>query len=459
MESLPDKTPILVVDDDPGLLVSLEATIAASGLPRPALTTDGRRVLDLVGDHRYVLVLLDLIMPGASGMEILQQLKAAFPEVECVVVTAVDEVDTAVRAIRYGAYDYLVKPVDRDRLLLALRRALERYGLRQGAAPLEKPPSFSDLKHPSAFRDLVARDEKMARVFRQVEAAAVTDYHLLITGETGVGKDLLARAVHGLSRYADGPYVAVNVAASGAGLFEDDFFGHAKGAFTGAVSDKKGFFEAAQGGTIFLDEITELSPDLQVKLLRVVQEKEFYPLGDPRPRRFDARIVAASNRDIGAAIRAGQFREDLFHRLNMFHIRIPPLRDRPGDILPLARHFLARYSRETGKPIRDLAPEAAAFLKTCRFPGNVRELKNLVAGAVLMAGGEVLTRADLGGADCPGPDPADPGDLPLLPLAEVEKQHILRTLDAVDGNRTQAARILGVSVRTIRRKLAGYETF
>lgn len=458
MESLPDKTPILVVDDDPGLLVSLEATIAASGLPRPALTSDGRRVLDLVRDHRYVLVLLDLIMPDASGMEILQQLKAAFPEVECVVVTAVDDVDTAVRAIRYGAYDYLVKPVDRDRLLLSLRRALERYGLRQGAAPMEKPPSFADLKHPSAFHKMVARDDKMARVFRKAEAAAITDYHLLITGETGVGKDLLARAVHDLSRYAEGPYVAVNAAASGAGLFEDDFFGHARGAFTGAVSKKKGFFEAAQGGTIFLDEITELPLDLQVKLLRVIQEKEFYPLGDARPRRFDARIVAASNRDVQAAIGAGRFREDLFHRLNMFHIRIPPLRERPGDILPLARHFLGRYGPEAGKPALDLSPNAAAFLKTRRFPGNVRELQNLMAGAVLMAGGDRLTPADLGGPDHSGTDPAAPG-APLLSLAEVEKQHILRTLDAVAGNRTQAARILGVSVRTIRRKLTEYGTF
>lgn len=388
MESIPNnKTPILVVDDDVGLLLSIKATLVSSGMPEPALVSDSGRVMELLRNHHFHLVLLDLLMPHLSGMDILLHLKEEFPDIECVIVTAVDEVSSAVQAMKFGAYDYLVKPLNSEKLIIVVNRALERYSLRHGLALFERRQSFSDIDNPLAFKDMVAQDEAMALVFHQTEAVATTDYSVVITGESGTGKEMLARIIHRLSNRSNRPFLAVNVAAFSKTLFEDEFFGHTKGAYTGALSDKEGFFEAAQGGTLFLDEITELEPSFQGKLLRVIQEGELYRLGSTVVRNVDVRIIVATNRDIQEEIRKNAFRTDLFYRLNMCHINVPPLRDRTDDILPLAHHFLKIHATKNKKEIDSLAPDLADRLLEYPFPGNVRELENIIASAVLLVKG------------------------------------------------------------------------
>jgi len=453
MESIPDNhTPILVVDDDVGLLSSIKATLVSSGIPEPVLVSDGRRVMDLVREYRFMLVFLDLVMPHINGMEVLQQIKKEFPEIECVIVTATDDVSSAVQAMKYGAYDYLVKPLNSEKLIIVINRALERYNLRQGLALFEKKQSFSDLKNPQAFTDMIAEDESMALVFHQAESVAPTDYSVVISGESGTGKEMLARIIHDLSNRSNGPFFAVNMGAFSRTLFEDEFFGHTKGAYTGAVSEKKGFFEAARGGTLFLDEITELEPSLQGKLLRVLQESELYRLGSTRLENVDVRIVAATNRDIKGEIEGGRFRADLFYRLNMCHIKVPPVRERKKDILPLARHFLKIHALKNEKEIDSLTQDLAGRLLEHPFPGNVRELENIMAAAILREKGKVLTLSSVS-ALLANSGPGRGCNQELITLSELEKLHIQKVLEAMNGNRTRAARILGIGLRTLQRKI------
>jgi len=445
MESIPDtETPILVVDDEVDFLVSTKLTLLSVDIPEPALLSDSSRVMELLRERDFQLVLLDLAMPSVSGIEILRQMKEEFPGIECVVITAIDEVAFAVQAMKFGAFDYLVKPIDNEKLIIAINRALERYNLRQELSLFERIQSFSDLRNPSAFRNMVAEDTKMALVFHQAESAAATDYNLLITGETGTGKELLAKTIHTISQRAKGPFVAVNVGASSRNLFEDDFFGHTKGAYTGAFTEKKGFFETAQGGSLFLDEVGELAPELQVKLLRVIEEKELYRLGSVESKNIDVRIIAATNRDIKDEIDRGHFRNDLFYRLNMFHIAIPPLRERKKDILPLSQHFSKIHAGKNKKDIQSISPDFAGRLMGYNFPGNVRELEHIIASAVLLEKGRV-SKPSLKQHD------------ELLPLSEVEKRHLLKVLEVTGGNRTQAAKILGIGLRTLYRRLDAFQ--
>jgi DNA-binding NtrC family response regulator len=457
MENIPaDHSPVLVVDDDPGLLLSIKATLLSAGMPDPGLVEDSRRVVELVKQNGFQVVLLDLMMPHIDGLALLQQLSEELPDVECIVITAVDDVETAVKAMSLGAYDYLVKPLNSEKLIIVVSRALERYNLKQRLNLLNKPPSFSDLNHPEAFKEIIAADESMATVFRLVEAVAPTDYCVIINGESGTGKEMVARAIHRLSHRCRAPFIAVNMAAVSQTIFEDAFFGHTKGAFTDAVSEKMGFFEAADGGTLFLDEITELDPALQGKLLRVIEERELYRLGSTQVRNVDVRIIAATNRDISKEIERKRFRADLYYRLNMYNIKIPPLRQRSKDILPLARHFAGLHAEANGKRIDALAPELADALQAYHFPGNVRELEHIVASAVLLAEGPVL---DLASAAQMLPQ-ARSGDGPtqqaLISLDEVEKRHILNVLKATCGNRVKAAEILGINASTVYRKIQKY---
>ncbi|MEW6440948.1 MAG: sigma-54 dependent transcriptional regulator [bacterium] len=457
MESVPERnTPLLVVDDDPATLTSLRAMLMAAGMPEPALVSDGRRVIDLVESKSFQAILLDLLMPQSDGMDLLRRIKERRPAVECVIVTAVDDVSSAVQAMRFGAYDYLVKPIDPEKLIITVQRALERYSLRQGLALLERRQSFSDLKDPAAFQDMMAADEVMARVFHQAETVAPTDYNLILTGESGTGKEMLARIVHRLSARSKGPFVAVNMGAFSRSLFEDDFFGHEKGAYTGAAAERRGFFEAAQGGTLFLDEVAELEPELQGKLLRVIQERELYRLGSTRVRDVDVRIVAASNRDLYEEMKGGRFRSDLFYRLNMFHIHIPALRERRKDVLPLARHFLEKHAGRLGKKILLLEDALAERLLAYSLPGNVRELENIIASATLVETGETLRLTSALHLTSPM-QPAAAETPALLSLAELEMRHIREVLDLVGGNRTQAAKILGIGLRTLQRKLKEFQ--
>jgi DNA-binding NtrC family response regulator len=453
MESIPDQNSrLLIVDDDVGLLLSLKMSLVSAGLPEPALVSDSRRVMDLIEKHQFDLVLIDLIMPHATGMELLQEIKKQYPDIECIIITAVDEVDMAVEAMRFGAYDYMVKPLETEKLMIIIDRALERHDLKQKISLLEMRSSFDNLTHPDAFGEMVAESHVMAGVFHQAEIFAVNDYNLLITGETGTGKEMLAHIVHNLSRRASGPFVAVNMGAFSRSLFEDEFFGHAKGAYTGATESRKGFFEEAQGGTLFLDEISELDWDLQKKLLRVTEEREVYRLGSSKSKSIDSRIVSSTNRDIQAEVKKGQFRNDLYYRLNVCHIHIPPLRERKKDILPLAQRFLQIHAVKNDKAIRALAPDLCENLLHYDFPGNVRELDNIVASAVVTETNDVLTLSSAG-SRLPGSEPELPPVERLLPLFEVEKQYILRVLEANDGNRTQTAKALGIGLRTLQRKL------
>ena len=448
-----NNSPILIVDDDEGLLFSIRAALLSAGLPDPVMISDSRQVLDRVSRQHFHLALLDLIMPHLDGMEVLKQIKKVSPETQCIILTAVDDVDTVVKAIRLGAYDYLVKPLQIKRTTLAVRHALERYQLKQGMALFERPQSFADLKYPDAFRNIVAEDESMALVFHQAETCAQTDYNVMITGQTGVGKGLLARAIHALSLRSAGPFVPVNMSAFSQTLFEDDFFGHLRGAYTGAVSDKRGFFEAAQTGTLFLDEITELAPNIQGKLLQVIEEREFYRLGSTDLKKVDVRLLSASNRDLEQAIKSGMFREDLYYRLNEFHIHIPPLHRRPKDILPLAYHFLHTHAEKNNKPIQSIDPKLCKALQQYHFPGNVRELENIIASAVLAENGKSLRLASVPKFKASPPICVQCHGKELPTLAEIQWQHIEKTLAATGGNRTQAAKILGIGLRTLQRKL------
>ncbi len=456
MKAIPENAaPILVVDDDTGLLTSIHAVLVGAGFPEPILLSDGTRALDLVKNHDIHLVLLDLMMPDIDGMEILKAVKSQCPQVECIVFTAVDDVETAIDAIRLGAYDYLVKGLNNEKLVITIHHALERYSLRQERTLLAQRQSFGDLKHPEAFQSLITRDDSMAVVFRQVEAVAPTEYSVLITGESGTGKEMLAKVIHQLSNRSAEPFLPVNMASFSGTLFEDEFFGHAKGAYTNAVSDKKGFLEEAQGGSLFLDEITELDLSLQGKLLRVIEEKELYRLGSTRLRNVDVRFIAATNRNIPGEIEAGHFRADLFYRLNTCTIHLPPLRERRADIMPLARHFLELHADRNGKKIHDFTPNLARRLEAYDYPGNVRELQNIIASAVLV---ETTDRLRTASVVTPLPvsdaDETDAGD--LLPLEDVERRHIRKVLDATQGDRAQAARILGINLSTVYRKIKRY---
>ena len=458
METLPDNSPILIVDDDEGLLFSIRAALLSAGLPDPALLSDSRRVMGLIRQHPFQLALLDMIMPHLDGLEVLRQIKKESPATECIFITAVDDVAMAVQAMRFGAYDYLVKPLNIKRTTIAVSHALERYQLKRGMALFEHPQSFGDLKHPEAFNTMVAEDEAMALVFRQAETCAESDYNVMIAGETGVGKGLLARIIHQLSRRSKGPFVAVNMPSFSQTLFEDDFFGHIRGAFTGAVADKQGFFEAARGGTIFLDEITELEPNMQGKLLRVIEDKEYYRLGSTDIVNVDLRFLSASNRDLNEAVATGRLRGDLYYRLNEYHIHIPPLRRRPKDILRLARCFLKIHAAKNNKDIRSISPELAGVLQNYKFPGNVRELENIIAAAVLVENGNELTLPSAQNLLITQmPDGNLSASFPCL--AEVQKRHIEQALLICKGNRTKAAGLLGIGLRTLQRKIKDFSAY
>lgn len=456
MESIPENdTAVLVVDDDEGLLLSIRATLLSAGMAEPALVSDSRRVMPLLQHQEFQVVLLDLIMPHIDGLDLLQKIKSEFPHMQCIVVTAVDQATTAVQAMSCGAYDYLVKPLNSDKLIITINRALEHYSLKHELSLLRRRQTFDDLKHPEAFADFVAEDESMARVFHQVESVAPTDYSVIIQGESGTGKEMVARAIHGLSKRAEGPFLAVNMAAVSKTIFEDEFFGHTKGAYTDAASDKPGFFEAAHEGTLFLDEVTELEPALQGKLLRVIEERELYRLGSTQVRNVNVRIVAATNRDIQEEIRRNRFRADLYHRLNMYSIEVPPLRHRKDDILPLARHFACLHAGRNGKRIEAFSPRLKDCLLQYPFSGNVRELEHLMAAAVLRE-----TRTELGVDSSPEltavAENQSTENTALMTLEEVEKRHILQVLKATGGNKIQAAKILGVNPSTIYRKIEKY---
>jgi DNA-binding NtrC family response regulator len=437
---------ILVVDDDPGLRESFRLILEEQYelLEAP----DGPRALTLLRTHQVDVVLLDIRLPEMDGIEVLERIKTMDEGIEVILVTAVKTVRTAVAAMKLGAFDYLTKPFEEEELLSLLRRALDKRSLEREVAFLR-----SELARQQDFDELVGQHAEMRKLYRLIAQVARTTTTVLVTGESGTGKELIARAIHRQGPRRDKRFVAVNPAALSDALVESELFGHEKGAFTGAWQRKVGRFELAHGGTLFLDEISSLKPELQVKLLRVLQEREIERVGGTHPIRVDVRIIAATNIDLRQAVTNGAFREDLYYRLAVVPIAVPPLRDRRDDIPLLVGHFVRRYNHEFTKRIEGFSPEALAALREHPWPGNVRELQNVVERLVVLVDGTVIGLNDLP-LDLLLPDPrARLREAETLPLKQAtddfERQIVLRVLERVRWNRSEAARILGLHRNTL----------
>jgi two-component system response regulator HydG len=443
----PNATTLLIVDDEPSNVASLQKIFQREGIR--VLTADGSKLaLELVRTHRVHVVLTDLMMPGTSGVELLRALKQVSPDTEVVLMTAYGTVETAVQAMRDGAYDFVEKPLKRMAIVKSVRKAAERQSL------VEENRTLRQEIRLLTRREIVGTSPALRRVLDVATQAAPSTATLLILGESGTGKELLARYVHERSSRARGPFIAVNCSAIPETILEAELFGHERGAFTGAVGRREGRFAKAGGGTLFLDEIGELSPSVQVKLLRVLQEGEYEPVGGDTVK-SDVRIVAATNRDLRAQVAGGRFREDLFYRLNVIAMTAPPLRARREDIPLLVDHFLGIYCHKNARPRLSVARPVTELLGEYLWPGNVRELENVIERAVVLCRGDTLTVDDLPEAIVQASAPA-PSALTVAigtPLEEVESRLIRETLRHTKGDKSLAAQLLGISTRTIYRKL------
>jgi two-component system response regulator PilR (NtrC family) len=445
---------VLVVDDEPGMRRMLEVMLRRVGLD-VELCVDGKAALARIADAPpYALVLTDLVMPDVGGLEVLSKAKAKDLSTEVIVITAYATTEAAVEAMRRGAYDYIQKPFSVEEMKATIDKALEKHYLRRENVALRRKVSGQ-----YQLGDLIGRSVAMQKVFDLVRRVAGTQSNVLLTGESGTGKELVARAIHTLSSQpgsgrADGPFVAVNCGAIPATLMEAELFGHVKGAFTGAAQARDGLFRAAHGGTLFLDEVSEIPRPLQVTLLRVLQERRIRPVGSNVEHEVDVRIIAASNRDLETMVQKGEFREDLFYRLNVIRVPLPPLRERREDVGLLAEAFVERFARAQGKPVPKLSPGALRRLGSLPLMGNVRELENLMERAVTLTPGSVIEEDALGPSGV-SPDvelPAGGADLEAV-LAETEKRMLVAALAKSDGVQTQAAKLLGISFRSMRYRL------
>jgi two-component system, NtrC family, response regulator AtoC len=437
---------ILVADDEPGLR---EFITDALELDEHVIVQapDGRAAAKLLDERGFDLVITDLKMPGLDGMAILRKVRGEQPEVEVIVMTAHGTVDNAVEAMKLGAFEYLQKPLSGpDELRLLVARAVERRGLRDrvdGATRHAEP----------AGAPLTYGDKAMKPVVEAIDKVARTSATVLLLGESGTGKEVAARAIHGRSPRATKPFMAINCAALSEQLLESELFGHEKGAFTGATERKRGRLELADGGTFFLDEVGELRAELQAKLLRVLQERRFERVGGTRTLEVDVRWIAATNRDLRGMIDAGTFRDDLYHRLAVFPIKLPPLRERQSDLLPIAKSLLARIAADLKRPLPALSPAAEQRLLAASWRGNVRELANALERAAILADGNVIEPEHLWIEEGGAKPVASSG---IKPLVELEKEAILAALASVDGNRRRAAELLGIGERTLYDKLKKY---
>ena len=445
---LGDKT-VLVADSEPKTRRVLAEVLARSGHP-VSEAQDGREALEMCRRQNFSLVFADLAIPKAGGMELLKEVRKQSPQTPVVLFSSSADVGSALEAMKHGAFDFLLKPLSVELIEEVARRALRQL----------VPPEAG-----GAARPIITKDAAMLRLLELARSVAASRATVLVSGESGTGKELFARYVHNASPRRGKPFVAVNCAALPETLLESELFGHEKGAFTGAIMRKPGKFELASGGTLLLDEVSEMKPALQAKLLRVLQEGEIDRVGGRTPVPIDVRVVATTNRHLEEMIAQGTFRQDLYYRLNVIPIKLPPLRERPGDIPALVEHFLAKYRRADGKRAEGLAPEAMERLLAAPWPGNVRELENVIERAVLVSGGGLIQAEHLfldEHAQCPPPGDgarpavAQPPELPLSTLREMEKSMIARSLKETGGNRTHAAKILGISVRTLRNKLNEY---
>jgi len=451
------KNTVLVVDDDLAHRTMLKTLVSGWGYA-VSEAADGETAIEAVHRGPFDLVLMDIRMVRVSGIEALEEIRRFNPAIPVILMTAYASVETAVEALKKGAYDYLTKPLDFDELKLAMARAMEHSRLKEENRLLRE-----SLGRHFDRGNIIGRSQAMVNLLDTVAQVAPSEATVLLTGESGTGKEMIAGAIHFNSARKDGPFVKINCAAITETLLESELFGHEKGSFTGADRRKEGKFRQAEGGTIFLDEVSEMSLAMQVKLLRVLQEREITRVGGSDVIRVDVRVVAATNRDLIAAIQAGRFREDLYYRLNVVTLHVPSLRERREDIPLLAQHFLKTFAEKNRKNIGGFTPRAMDRMLRYAWPGNVRELMNAVERAVVLARSEYLDVEDLSPLfrdSLPEEAPAAedlPPDMPgNLPLDEVEKATILKTLEQVGGNKSEAARRLGITRRTLHQKLKKY---
>ena len=441
---------ILVVDDEPNARTALAEILKEEGY-QVETAADGFKGLARAEEFSPDLVLTDLKMPGMDGVELLRKLRQHAPELPVVLMTAFGAVETAVSAMREGAADYLTKPLNTDELVLVIDRALERVRLRRETHDLR-----SQLTERYRFDNIVGNSPEMQEVFKAVAQVAPSRATVLLTGESGTGKELVAAAVHHHSPRKDGPFVRLHCAALAETLLESELFGHERGAYTGADRRREGRFEQANAGTLFLDEIGDITPSTQVKLLRVLQERQFERVGGNQTQTVDVRLIAATNRDLKQLVAEGKFREDLYYRLNVINVALPPLRRRKSDVAALAAHFLERFARENSKRVERFSDGALAQIVAYNWPGNVRELENVVERAVVLTEGHTIEQhhlpAELGAADAESSTPTIPGST----MADIERHAILTTLECQGGSTSRAAEVLGISVRKIQYKLHEY---
>jgi DNA-binding NtrC family response regulator len=443
------KPVILIVDDEKNSREGLERALRRS---YEVLTAEnGARALDLLASNPVDAMVSDVRMPGMDGLTLLQRALARTPQPVCIILTAYGTIEMAVEAMRRGAYDFMTKPINLDRLDILLKRALHARDVETENRQLRE-----QLDSKFGLAQIIGQSPVMQEVFETIKQVAASRATVLIQGESGTGKELVARAIHQLSPRAKGPFVAVHCAALSTNLLESELFGHERGAFTGATERRPGRFELADGGTLFLDEISEIDPSVQVKILRVLEERRFERVGGRETLDVDVRLVAATNRDLKKEVEQGRFREDLFFRLYVVVLTLPPLRDRTGDIPLLVQHFMRHFAKENNKEIEGLTPEAVDQLASYAWPGNVRELRNTLERMIVMARGNRLTVRDLPAGireQATGSTASAGGG---LSLEQTEKQLIQRALKVHGGNRTKAASDLGISRRTLHRKLNEY---
>jgi len=446
----PSPNPILIVDDDRKMRVLMRAVLESRGWTSIE-ASDGVRAIEMCGNERPSVVLLDMRMPKMNGIETLRELKRLDSDLPVIIITAHADVQDAVDAIKLGAYDFIVKPPDFDRLTLLISRAMEKYELARGFKKL-------DAEIDNSLESFLGSSNGMKKVIEQIRQVASTDFSIIMQGETGTGKTTVSRMIHNMSKRSRNPFVSVDVGSMPETLVESELFGHEKGAFTGADQKKKGFFEVAAGGTILIDDLQNVSIYTQSKLLRAVEDKKIFPIGTVMPVEIDVRIIVATNIDAHKAMQENKLKSDLFFRLCEFTINIPPLRERVDDIPYLGRNFMLEVAAELNKPMREISGEAISQLKRYAWPGNVRELKNVMRRAVLIAESDVITAAHLefligGGYGSKIYSPLLQRELPTMNLRELEQIAIKRALELTSGNKTEAASLLQIDYSTLHRKL------
>ncbi len=442
---------VLVVEDDRSARTALAKALKKLDV-RVLEAESGEAALEVVRKEPVDLALLDIVMSGIDGIETLERLRALREDLLVIMMTAFGTVEKAVKAMKLGATDFLEKPLDLEEVRSAVARAL---GSPERSVPRRQV--LASIQEGDRFDGIIGRSPAMKRVFETIVQVASSHATVLVNGETGTGKELVAEAIHRHSPRAGGPLVKVNCASFASTLVESELFGHKKGAFTGAIADKEGRFAVADGGTLFLDEVSEIPPEVQVKLLRVLQAREFEPVGSNQPRKIDIRLVGATNKDLAKEVEAGRFRQDLYYRINVVPIHLPPLRNRKEDLPLLVDHFVARFNRVNGRNIRGVAPDAFRLLEAYGWPGNVRELENCLEQAVVLCRGDEITPELLPLSIRGSQGPREVIEFSVgTDLRSMEKEAIRQTLAYFDGNKTQAAKALGIGTRTLYRKLDEY---